>query len=217
MSTTYIKEEIQAEAHVRRLDSFLRFLHVASQCNGQMVEFANISRECAVHQNTVKEYYSLLEDTLIGHFVWPFNRSERKKSRPKFYFFDCGVIKALQKRLVSQPTPEELGFLFETWIANELTRIRDYCRYEHRISLWRRGHWEIDFLIESGRQPLMAIECKSGRQIKNKKSIEAFQKDFPKTPVIICSLQDKRRRQIGKNIWVEPYKNVLSRYRDLLF
>ncbi len=212
---TYIKEEIQAEAHVRHLDSFLRFLHVASQCNGQMIEFTNISRECAVHQNTVKEYYSLLEDTLIGHFIWPFNRSERKKSRPKFYFFDCGVIKALQKRLTSQPSPEELGFLFETWIVNELIRIRDYCRYEHRISLWRKGHWEIDFLIESAGKPLMAIECKSGRQIANRKSVEAFQKDFPKVPVIICSLQDKRKRKIGENLWLEPYKNVLSRYRNL--
>ena len=213
--TTYIKEEIQAEAHVRNLDSFLRFLHVASQCNGQMIEFTNISRECAVHQNTVKEYYSLLEDTLIGHFIWPLNRSERKKSRPKFYFFDCGVVKALQKRLTSQPAPEELGVLFETWIANELIRIRDYCRYEHRISLWRKGHWEIDFVIESGKRVLMAIECKSGKQIKNKKSIEAFQKDFPKVPVVICSLQDKRSRKIGENIKVAPYKEVLLRYRNL--
>ena len=56
--TTYIKEEIQAEALVRKLNSFYRFLDVAAQCNGQMIEFSNISRECAVHQNTVKEHYS---------------------------------------------------------------------------------------------------------------------------------------------------------------
>ena len=212
---TYIKEEIQAEAHVRHLDSFLRFLQAAAQCNGQMIEFSNISRECAVHQNTVKEYFSLLEDTLIGHLIWPYHRSERKKSRPKLYFFDCGAVKALQERLDSRPGPEELGVLFETWIANELIRIRDYSRRGHRISLWRKGRWEIDFLIESGGRPLIAIECKSGRQIKNKNSIEAFRKDFPKVPVAICSLQDERRRKIGENIYVEPYKSALSLYRKL--
>ena len=212
---TYLKEEIQAEAHVRQLDAFLRFLDVSAQCNGQMIEFSNISRECSVHQNTVKEYYSLLEDTLVGHFIWPFNRSERKKARPKFYFFDCGVIRSLQKRLTNKAIPEEVGTLFETWIANELIRIRDYSRCEHRISLWRKGRFEIDFLIESGNKTLMAIECKSGQQVQNKKSIEAFQKDFPKTPVFICSLKDERERKIEKNVWVLPYKKLLTRYRNI--
>ena len=213
--TTYIKEEIQAEAHVRRLDAFLRFLQAAGQCNGQMIEFANIARECAVHQNTVKEYFSVLEDTLIARLIWPYNRSERKKARPKLYFFDCGVLRAVQKRLGSRPGPEELGVLFETWIANELIKIRDYSRREHNISLWRKGRWEIDFLIESGGRPVLAVECKSGRQIKNKNAIQAFQKDFPEVPVIIGSLQDDRRRKIGKNVYIEPYKNVLSLYRNL--
>ena len=211
--TTYIKEEIQAEALVRKLDSFQRFLNVATQCNGQMIEFANISRESAVHINTVKEHYSILEDTLMGHFTWPFNRSERKKARPKFYFFDCGVIRALQNRLSDKPIPEELGILFETWMANELIRIRDYLGYEHRISLWRKGRWEINFLIESGRGPLMAIECKSGRQIKNINSLRAFREDFPKIPIIICSLSDKRTRKVGENIWVEPFMKTIRRYR----
>ena len=213
--TTYIKEEIQAEAHVRRLDAFLRFLQAAGQCNGQMIEFANIARECAVHQNTVKEYFSVLEDTLIARLIWPYNRSERKKARPKLYFFDCGVLRAVQKRLGSRPGPEELGFLFETWIANELIRIRDYSRREHNISLWRKGRREIDFLIESGGRPVLAVECKAGRQIKNKGAVQAFQKDFPEVPVIICSLQDDRRRKISKNVYIEPYKNALSLYRNL--
>ena len=214
--TIYIKEEIQAEALVRKLSSFYRFLDVAAQCNGQMIEFANISRECAVHQNTVKEHYTILEDTLIGRFVWPFNRSERKKARPKFYFFDCGVVKALQSRLNSRPTSFELGFLFETWIFNELTRIKDYSQSEHQISLWRKNKWEIDFLIHSGTKPLLAIECKSGKQIKNTHSIKAFQKEFPKIPVVICSFQDIRTRKISTNLWVEPYKKTIARYRSLV-
>ena len=215
--STYLKEEIQAESLVRQLSSFYRFLDVSAQCNGQMIEFANIARECAVHQSTVKEHYSILEDTLIGRFIWPFNRSERKKARPKFYFFDCGVVKSLQNRLTSRPVPEEQGILFETWIAGELIRIRDYKQYEHRICLWRKEKWEIDFLICSGKKPLLAIECKTGKQIKNTHSIKAFQKDFPKTPVIICSLQDSRTRKIGGNVWLEPYKKTMERYRNLTY
>ncbi len=212
---TYIREEIQMEALVRKLSDFHRFLNVAGQCNAQMIEFANISRECAVHVNTVKEHYSILEDTLTGQFVYPFNRSERKKARPKFYFFDCGVVRALMGSLTAPPGPEELGRLFETWVFNELIKIRDYEGAEHRISLWRKGRYEVDFLIESAQGPLLAVECKSGRQIKNQLSLRAFRQDFPKTELIICSLRDRRARQTGDNIRVEPYNSVLQLYRKM--
>ena len=98
---------------------------------------------------------------------------------------------------------------------NELIKIRDYEGVEHRISLWRKGHYEVDFLIESSKGPVLAIECKSGRQIKNQFSIKAFQQDFPKTKVIICSLRDKRSRKIGAYLHVEPYFKVLKIYRDI--
>ena len=213
--TTYIKEEIQAEALVRNLSSFYRFLDVAAESNAQMIKFSNISRECAVHQSTVKEYYSILEDTLMGNFLWPFDRSERKKARPKFYFFDCGVVKALKKQLVYPASSVEAGSLFETWFYNELIKIRSYKERDWDISLWRKGKWEIDFVIHFGKTPVLAVECKSGVQVKNQHSIKAFQSDFPKTPVVICSLQDQRTRKIGSNIWVEPYNKVIKRVCSL--
>lgn len=212
--TTYIKEEIQAEALVRKLDSFQRFLNVAAQSNGQMIEMANISRECSVPQNTVKEYYSILEDTLIGRMVWPFDRSERKKARPKFYFFDCGVLRALQNRVSEAPSPAEKGNLFETWFINELFRILDYTEKEHRISLWRLGKWEIDILIESSTGPLLAIECKTGKQLKRPHAIKAFRKTFPKVPLFIASLLDTRPRKLADQITIYPYLEVLKMYRD---
>ena len=167
--------------------------------------------------NTVKEHYSILEDTLIGRFVWPYNRSERKKARPKFYFFDCGVIRALQSRLSDNPIPIEKGILFETWMANELQRINDYREYGHRISLWRKGRWEVDFLIESGRGPLIAIECKPGRQVENTNSLAAFGKEFPQTPIIVCSLLDKRSREIGDGIRIMPFMKIIEAYRETGF
>ena len=80
--TIYIKEEIQAEAIIRNLGAFQRFLPVAAQSNAQVIEFANISRECSVPMSSVKEYYQILEDTLLGEFLWPHDRNERKKARP---------------------------------------------------------------------------------------------------------------------------------------
>ena len=132
---------------------------------------------------------------LPDHLAYGFVRFQIKKARPKFYFFDCGVVRALQSRITENLNTQELGVLFETWVANELIRIRDYLEYEHTISLWRQGRWEIDFIIESTKEPLFAIECKSGQHIKNKHAIDAFRKYFPKVPLVICSLLDQRTRK----------------------
>ena len=67
--------------------------------NAEMLEFEKVARDCSVPPSTVKEYFQILEDTLIGAYLWPFDHSQRKKARPKFYFFDCGVTRALQNRL----------------------------------------------------------------------------------------------------------------------
>jgi len=57
---TYIKEEIKEEGIVRRLPPFLRFLNIAGQLNGQLINRHNISREAAVPRSTVDVYFSIL-------------------------------------------------------------------------------------------------------------------------------------------------------------
>ncbi len=213
--TIYLKEEIQAEAVTRSLGAFQRFLAIAAQSNARIIEFANISRECSVPMSTVKEYYAILEDTLIGEFLWPYDRSERKKARPKFYFFDCGVIQSLQNRLTDPPTLAERGFLFETWFVRELVRIRDYFEKEHTFGLWRRGEHEIDVLISGGRGPVGAIEIKSGRTEIPEATLGNFRKEFPKLPLWIASLTDERPRKIKPGVEVHPWKDVLEIYKAL--
>ncbi|MBI1861068.1 MAG: ATP-binding protein [Deltaproteobacteria bacterium] len=213
--TTYIKEEIQAEALVRQLDAFQRFLDVAGQSHAQMIEFDNIARECQVPSSTVKQYYQILEDTLMGFFLWPWNRSERKKARPKFYFFDCGVVRAIQEKVTSRPGSDELGFLFESWFINEMLSIRDYGFKEERFSLWREGKWEVDLIVERGKQMCLAVECKSGKQLGNIHSIRAFKERFPKVRVLIASLQDERKSKVENGIEIWPYGDVLDFYRGL--
>jgi len=213
-TTTYIKEEIQAEALTRNVGAFLRFLPVAVQSNAQVIEFANISRECSVPASTVKEYYSILEETLLGDFLWPWDRSERKKARPKFYFFDCGVVRAVQNRLNDPPTPDEIGFLFETWFIREIRRLRDYGNKDHEFSFWREGNDEIDLLITGGHGPLLAFECKSGRETIKEKTVRAFRAKFPHVPLFIASLQDKVVRRLSSNVEILPWNVALQKYQE---
>jgi uncharacterized protein len=214
-TTTYIKEEIQAEALMRNVGAFQRFLQVAVQGNAQVIEFANISRECSVPSTTVKEYYSILEDTLLGDFLWPWDRSERKKARPKFYFFDCGVVRAIQNRLNDPPTPAELGFLFETWFVREIRRLRDYGQKDHEFSFWREGKHEIDLLVTGGHGPLLAIECKTGHDLLGAQTLRAFRVRFPKVPLVVASLHDHVPRRLETGIDLLPWVKVLERYQAL--
>lgn len=214
-ATTYVKEEIQAEALTRNVGAFQRFLQVAVQGNAQVVEFANISRECSVPSSTVKEYYSILEDTLLGDFLWPWDRSERKKARPKFYFFDCGVARAIQNRLNDPPTPTEMGSLFETWFVREIRRLRDYGDKAHEFSFWREGNHEIDLLIMGGRGPLLAVECKTGHDLISAQTVRAFRARFPKVPLVVASLHDQAPRRLKTGIDLLPWAKVLERYRAL--
>ena len=214
-ATTYVKEEIQAEALTRNVGAFQRFLQVAIQGNAQVVEFANISRECSVPSSTVKEYYSILEDTLLGDFMWPWDRSERKKARPKFYFFDCGVVRAIQNRLNDPATPAEMGFLFETWFVRELRRLRDYGDKAHEFSFWREGNHEIDLLITGGHGPLLAVECKAGHDLISAQTVRAFRARFPKVPLIVASMNDEVPRRLETGIDLLPWAQVLERYQLL--
>lgn len=210
--TTCLKEEIQAEALTRNLGTFSRFLNIAVQSNAHILEFSNIARECSVPASTVKEYYQILQDTLIGFFLWQYNRNERKKSRPKFYFFDCGVIRAIQNRINDPATPFELVYLFETWFINELKRINDYKSKDHTFYFWRHKDYEIDVLIYKGNKPLLAFECKTGKKIIKQIVVERFRTFFPNLPLYIVSLYDKHQRELDY-ITILSFTDALELYQ----
>ena len=214
-SSIYLKEEIQAEALTRNLGAFQRFLAVAAQSNAQIIEFSNVARECSVPASTVKEYFQILEDTLLGFMLWPHDRNERKKARPKQYFFDCGVVRAMQGRLAVAPTAMEQGFLFETWMINELVRLRDYAGSQVEFSLWRKDQMEIDIVVSRGGQVLCGIECKTGRTDLTRSTIKAFQAAFPGVPIWVASMTDARARRLDEGVEVLSWKKVLERFKGL--
>jgi predicted AAA+ superfamily ATPase len=210
--TTYIKEEIQAEALTRNVGAFQRFLNVAAQMNAEVIEFASIARDSAVAMSTVKEYFSILDDTLLGSFLWTWDRSERKKARGKFYFFDCGVVRALQNRLVDPPTPKEKGFLFETFFYNELKRLRDYYEKSYDLSYWREGKHEIDLLVSGPRGPLMAFECKTSSEGIAEATLTSFHKKFSTVPLFVVSATEMHPRKLENGVMILPWRKALEKF-----
>lgn len=208
--STYIQQEIQMEALTRNVGAFQRFLAVAAQSNAQVIEFANISRDCSVPASTVKEYFQILDDTLLGWFLWPFHHSERKKARPKFYFFDCGVVRALHNRLVDPPTPNERGFLFETWFVGELRRMSDYGGKHFELSYYRERNAEIDIIVSDGSGPRLGVEIKSGTVDIGADTVDLCARRFPGLPLVVASLTDDRPR-LTRGIEILPWPDALAR------
>jgi predicted AAA+ superfamily ATPase len=149
---TYIKEEIKEEGIVRRIPPFLRFLKIAGQLNGQLVNAQNISSEAMVPRSTVDVYFSILEDTLLGHFL-PAYRPRvkvREQTHPKFYWFDPGVARSSAGLLFDPIDRIWKGTALETLIYHEL-RVFNHTRNRNReIFFYRTANGtEIDFVIET--------------------------------------------------------------------
>ncbi|MDQ3235877.1 MAG: AAA family ATPase, partial [Pseudobdellovibrionaceae bacterium] len=166
----YLKEEIQAEALVRNLSGFARFLPIAGLCHGQVVNFSNIARDAGVARTTVHGYVEILQDTLVVFLLPAFEAKLRVRERnsPKLYWIDPGLVRSV-KNHHGPVAQEERGSLFEGWIASVLYA---YQSYRKLFDSWsyccptEADQLEVDFLLEkSGR--FIAIEVKSTQNIHN--------------------------------------------------
>ena len=150
---TYLKEEVWAEQIIKKLNPFRKFLEVSAQCNGKIINYSNIARDVGVDDKTIREYFSILEDTLIGFFLEPFQNSFRKRlsMKPKFYYFDLGVVRALKRQLSIplQPSTSGYGEAFEHFIITECLKLASYYKPEFRFSyLHTKDDAEIDLVVE---------------------------------------------------------------------
>lgn len=200
---TYLKEEVWGEQLVRRLDPFRRFLEIAAQCNGEIVNYTNIARDVGVDVKTVQSYFMILEDTLLGYFLEPYHTSVRKQQRqnPKFYWFDPGVKRALDRTLTQAVLPNTYGYgkAFEHWVILEAMRMNTYRQKDYRFSYLRsKDGAEIDLIVERPGAPVALIEIKSAEYVdeRSTRSVERFAKDFPRAEVF-CFSRDPSRKKIG--------------------
>lgn len=168
---TYLKEEIEAEAVTRNLATFLKFLPLAAESSGQEINFSKISRVCLSNYNTIKSYFKILEDTLIGRFLYPLSSSTRQQlsKRPRFYFFDTGVLRAIlgRERSNVHAGTYEFGKLFESWVINEVWRINSYYRKNLKSFFFRtESGQEVDLVLVAPNGETVGVEIKSSVDVE---------------------------------------------------
>lgn len=198
----YLKEEIREEQIVRNLDPFNRFLEVAAQSNGKIVNYSSIGRDCQVDDRAVARYFQILEETLLGSFLPSYHRSVRKQQSqsPKFYFFDIGVMRALQGTLHAPVMKQSYGFgdLFEHFIILEFMRMNSYQKQHAKFFYLRtKDNAEIDLIVERKGKATLLIEIKSGTNPSEEdaRHLIGFDADFPKSEKWVIS-QDEHSRLV---------------------
>lgn len=167
---TYLKEEIQAEAIVRNLPGFARFLPIAALFHGQVLNISALARDAGVHRSTVEGYLSILEDTLLAYRLPAFEGRLRVKERshPKLYWIDSGVMRAA-KRQLAMAGPEESGALFEGFVGLLLKAYRELNLIEYdQLFYWAAADAkaEVDFLINRSGS-FAAVEVKSSARLSS--------------------------------------------------
>ena len=176
-----------------------------------MTNFSNIARECGVSSKTVKEYYQILVDTLLGSMAAPFKRRQSRQviSRAsKFYLFDVGVAGALAKLHLQEARGAIFGKAFEHFIFSELRAHTSYSELHYEICFWRtKSGLEVDFVLGNGE---VAIEVKGTSRVENKalRAMRAFIDEYtPHKAIVVCN--EPAERVVGP-IRIVPWKAFLQ-------
>ena len=210
----YLKEEIRDEAFVRQLSSFNRFLEIAAQTDGEIVNYSNIASDCGVSATTVKEYFNILGQTSIGYMIPSFTKSKKRRAvvAPKFYYFDVGIVNYLLHRSALEPGSADFGHAFEHLLIQEIQAYLDYHDYESSLAYWRTDSgYEVDAILGDAK---VAIELKSTEEVQSRhtKGLKAFMEDFPDARPIIVS-RDKAPRTLN-GIDILPVEIFLKKLWD---
>ena len=146
----YLKEEVAAEGLTRNLPIFSEFLNVAVLSDAELVNFSTIARDCGVSSHTIKGYFQILEDTLLGRWLPAYTKRSKRRviTAPKFYFADVGMVNHLAKRGGLQAGSELYGKAFENWVFHELSAHNAYSEAFATLSYWRLASGiEVDFIV----------------------------------------------------------------------
>ena len=186
----YLKEEIAAEGLVRNLPEFSNFLDAAALSDGSTVNYSNIAPDCGVSNKTVKGYFDILEDTLLGRRLpaWRKRTKRRLAIAPKFYFFDVGVVNHLSRRHHVERGSRSFRRAFENWVCHELSCFVEYSGSLDQLSFWRLSTGqEVDFILGNMR---LAVEAKASPRIHDGhlKGLRLLADEHPnvKRRVVVC-------------------------------
>lgn len=208
----YLKEEILDEGLTRRLPVFASFLRAAAIGDTEVTNFTNIARECGVAATTVRGYYEILEDTLVGAFVPAFTRraTRRVQHAPKFYFRDVGVVNHLVGRGPVAVGTEAFGKAFENWVFHEISVHARRTSIPYDIAYWRLSSGiEVDFVLGDAQ---VAIEVKGRTRLHSRdtRHLEEFRIEHPNVGqrIVVCAEPVPRVTDTG--VRVLPYRDFVA-------
>lgn len=216
--TTYLREEILQEGLLRQLNQFARFLETASFSQGQPVNFSEIARETGIDRKIAANYFTILEDLLIGYWLPPFTKRAKRRltAHPKFYLFDSGVYRTVRPKGPLDSPQEIDGAALETLFLAHLRAINDYFHLGYSFYFWRTSNQvEVDF-IAYGERGLFAFEIKRSRNIGKSdfSGLQAFKDDYPEAQCYL--LYGGEQASYHDSIKVMPFEEGLKKLIRLL-
>ncbi len=215
---TYLHEEIQAEALVRQIGPFARFLEVAARMNGQVVNASGIARDAGVARPTVQDFFQILIDTLLACWLpaWKLKPSVKEVRHPKLYLFDTGVTRHLAGLGHLPVHPEERGFLLETNLLHEVRAYLHYSELDYPVFYWRTHDGaEVDFLIDTPKG-IVAIEVKAAERWQSKfhAGIARLRAERPKVQLRAFGVYTGKRALEEDGVRVLPWGEFLRALWD---
>lgn len=215
---TYLEEEIQQEGLTRNLSAFSRFLETASFSQGAVLNVSEIAREAGIERKVVENYFSILEDLLIGYRLPVFSKKAKRRLifHPKFYFFDVGMYRTIRPMGPLDLPEEAEGSSYETLFLQELKAINDYFDLGYRLFYWRTANGiEVDF-IAYGERGICAFEIKRTRKLTTTmlKGLKFFLKDYPSAKCYFI-YGGKREMKDGR-IKIIPMEKTLKHLSEIL-
>jgi predicted AAA+ superfamily ATPase len=208
----YLKEEVFDEGLTRNMSAFSRFFDAVGYSHGDLTNYANIARDCGVDAKTVKEYYQILVDTLVGTFVEPWKKRQERQviaKAAKFYLFDVGVAGAITRRHIAEERGEPFGRALEHFVLMEIVAHRSYRDLGYGVHFWRtKSGLEVDFVLGDGE---VAVEVKGTSRLdpSHFRSLRAFVEDNrPRAAMVVCN---ERSPRVHEGIDVLPWREFLAR------
>lgn len=211
--TTYLEEEVRAEALVRNIGSFHRFLELAASESGNIINFRKLSQEIGVAHTTISAYYQILEDCLIAERIEPLRHTKTRRkltAMPKYLFFDLGVRRLSANEGTKLPA-KYIGSLFEQFVGLELINVLNLTQELCKIYFWRDtvGNCEVDWVIDKHGQYIpVEVKLTSSPTLKDAKHLQTFLSEYENTEkaYIVCTAP--RKIKLNDRIYALPWQEI---------
>lgn len=216
----YLREEIKEEALTRNIASFSRFLEIAAINDGEILNYRNIATDCGISAPTIKEYFSILEETLIGYTLPAYTKTVKRRviQASKFYLFDIGIVNYLTHRKNLQQGSIDYGHALEHLMVQETIAYLSYIESELQAAYWRTASgFEVDIIIFEpySHEIRCAIEVKSCKEVQNRhlKGLRALHDEHPQSR-LLCISHDVSPRMTEDGIEIWPAEEFLKNLWD---